>query len=176
MTITFIPTIVCIVGPSGSGKTTVARFMEKALDIPMLVSYTTRPMRDGEIDGIDHYFVTEGQMPLQTEMLAYTNFAGHHYWVSKEDIPYTGAGMCSYVIDEAGLIMLKEKFSDEFIIRSLFIERDIESLISQVGAERVQRDNERLSLPRESYDIIVENNGRIEDFLAECFKFYKQLI
>ena len=64
------PIIICIVGPSGSGKTTMARFLEKALDIPMLVSYTTRPKRPNEIDGVDHRFVTEDQMPSRDKMLA----------------------------------------------------------------------------------------------------------
>lgn len=171
----FIPTIVCVVGPSGCGKTTMARFIEKALGIPMLVSYTTRPIRDGEIDGVDHHFVTEADMPAQDQMLAYTNFGGYHYWMPFSEIPYEDVGICTYVIDEKGLQMLKEKFSEEFSIVSVLIKRDRELLEQQVGAERVQRDLDRITIPEEDYDVVIENNGRIEDFLAESLHIYTKL-
>ena len=72
-------TILAIVGPSGSGKTTLAEHLKDKLNIPVIVSYTTRPIRDGEIDGKDHHFVSEQDMPPHEKMLAYTKFGGYHY-------------------------------------------------------------------------------------------------
>lgn len=172
----FIPTIVCVVGPSGCGKTTMARFIEKAMGIPMLVSYTTRPKREGEVEGVDHHFVTETEMPPQDQMLAYTNFGGYHYWMPFTEIPYEDVGFCTYVIDEKGLQVLKEKFSKEFSIVSVLIKRDRKALEQQVGANRVKRDLERISIPEEDYDVVIENDGRIEDFLAESLHTYNKLL
>lgn len=45
-------------GASASGKTTVERLLEK-MGINRIISYTTRPMRDGEVDGVDYHFVSE---------------------------------------------------------------------------------------------------------------------
>lgn len=174
--IVFIPTIVCVVGPSGCGKTTMARVVEGALDIPMLVSYTTRPKRDNEIDGIDHHFVTEDQMPPKEEMLAYTNFGGYHYWMPFSEIPYTGTGVCTYVIDEKGLQMLKDNYSDQFNVKSILIKRNPELLIQQVGEERVKRDLDRITIPEEDYDNVVANNGRIDDFFIQSFNIFKKLL
>lgn len=171
----FIPTIVCVVGPSGCGKTTMARFIEKALGIPMLVSYTTRPKREGEIEGVDHHFVTEAEMPPQDQMLAYTNFGGYHYWMPFSEIPYEHPGICTYVIDEKGLQMLKEKYSDQFGILSILIKRDRALLEKQVGADRVQRDLARITIPEEEYNAVIENNDRVEDFLAESLHIYQNL-
>lgn len=172
----FTPTIVCVVGPSGCGKTTMARFIEKTLGIPMLVSYTTRPKRVGEIEGLDHHFVTEAEMPPQDQMLAYTNFGGYHYWMLLSEIPYEHPGICTYIIDEKGLQMLKEKNSDQFRIFSILIKRDKILLEKQVGTDRVQRDFSRITIPEEEYNVIIENNDRIENFFAESRHIYQNLL
>lgn len=172
----FKPTIICIVGPSGAGKTTMARFIERALEIPMLVSYTTRPQRPGEIQGVDHWFVPEDEMPPQEEMLAYTNFGGYHYWMPKQDIPYTEPGICTYVIDEKGLKMLVETYAEEFTIVAVLIKRHRRALIEQVGEERVNRDLERITIPEEEYQEVIYNGGPLEEFLAESTKIIRKYI
>jgi len=44
--------------PSGAGKTTLSRMLlEREPGLKMSVSATTRPMRPGEVDGRDYYFV-----------------------------------------------------------------------------------------------------------------------
>ena len=47
-----------ILGKSASGKTTILNDVLSKLEIPLLLSNTTRPKRDNEIDGIDYNFVT----------------------------------------------------------------------------------------------------------------------
>ena len=46
--------------PSGAGKTTLSRMLvAETPELQMSVSATTRPMRPGEIDGRDYYFVDQ---------------------------------------------------------------------------------------------------------------------
>ena len=47
-----------ILGKSASGKTTILNDVLSKLDIPVLLSNTTRLPRNGEIDGVDYNFVT----------------------------------------------------------------------------------------------------------------------
>lgn len=47
----------CVVGKSCSGKSTILNDVLSKLDIPVLLSNTTRPKRDNEIDGVDYNFV-----------------------------------------------------------------------------------------------------------------------
>ena len=48
-----------VAAPSGGGKTSLTRaLLEREPGILLSVSYTTRPPRPGEIDGIDYHFVT----------------------------------------------------------------------------------------------------------------------
>lgn len=61
-----------LVGSSGSGKTTLAR----ASGLKELVSWTTRPMRQGERDGVDYFFV--GQEEFDREpMVERVEFNGY---------------------------------------------------------------------------------------------------
>ena len=48
---------VILVGKSGSGKTTVSKNLEKMFGYKRVVTYTTRPPREGEINGVDYWFV-----------------------------------------------------------------------------------------------------------------------
>lgn len=47
----------CLVGKSASGKSTILREVLSKLEIPVLMSYTTRPPRANEVDGQDYNFV-----------------------------------------------------------------------------------------------------------------------
>lgn len=49
------PVIIAIVGTSGSGKTHMAEFLRNKLNIPTIVSYTTRPKRSWEKEGVEHH-------------------------------------------------------------------------------------------------------------------------
>ena len=50
----------CIMGKSASGKDTIFKrlIQDEMLDLKTVVSYTTRPMREGEQNGVEYYFVT----------------------------------------------------------------------------------------------------------------------
>lgn len=56
--------IFIIMGKTSSGKDTVFRHVMEGLSCPpkTVVSYTTRPRRPGEIDGVEYYFVTEERL------------------------------------------------------------------------------------------------------------------
>lgn len=50
----------CIMGKSASGKDTIFKRLvqDEALNLKTVVSYTTRPMREGEQEGVEYYFVS----------------------------------------------------------------------------------------------------------------------
>jgi len=49
--------MIILVGESASGKTTVAKLLQEKYGMKMITTYTTRPMRDGEVNGVDYYFI-----------------------------------------------------------------------------------------------------------------------
>lgn len=55
--------IFCIMGKSSSGKDTIyKRLMELFPEMKKITMYTTRPIRYGEIDGNEYYFVGEDRL------------------------------------------------------------------------------------------------------------------
>ena len=54
----------CIMGKSASGKDTIYKrlIQDETLGLKTIVSYTTRPMREGEQDGVEYHFVSEEKL------------------------------------------------------------------------------------------------------------------
>lgn len=75
--------LIVISGASGVGKGTVlSKMMEKRKDLSFSVSATTRPPRNGEVDGVHYYFVTHErfqEMIEAGEFLEYDVHAKHFY-------------------------------------------------------------------------------------------------
>ena len=73
--------------PSGAGKSTIARKLLAAdPHLEMSVSYTTRPIRKGEKDGVDYHFVdleTFRTMARNDEFLEWAHVFDHRYGTPK---------------------------------------------------------------------------------------------
>jgi len=75
-----------VAAPSGGGKTSLTRaLLEREPGILLSVSYTTRPPRPGEIDGVDYHFVTPERFAALTsagEFLECARVHGNWYATS----------------------------------------------------------------------------------------------
>ena len=126
------PTLICIVGETGSGKDTL---VNKAIeygnfDFRKVCSYTDRPMRDNETNGVEHYFITTEEFNKLKEernddILAYThiknesqsNYEGYQYMALNDELEKSHI----YIIDYKGLQFLKDKYSDTVHIVTVYI-------------------------------------------------------
>ncbi|MFG6176378.1 guanylate kinase [Halomonas sp. THAF12] len=55
-------TLFIVSAPSGAGKTSLVRELIESLDgIQVSVSHTTRPRREGEVDGVNYHFVDQAE-------------------------------------------------------------------------------------------------------------------
>ena len=160
-------TVITITGPSGAGKDTAARLFAKATGLPVVCSYTTRPMRPGERDGREHRFV-KSCTAQWADMLAYTRYGGYEYWTLRKQL---GDGGAVYVVDEVGLLCLEDRFPG-LCLWEVFVTAP-PSLIRKRGAsaERTGRDEGRKSLPLERYDRVIVNDGtpeRLREAVSEA--------
>ena len=76
-----------VTAASGAGKTSLVRaLLESDNQLRKSVSYTTRPARPGEEDGIHYHFVSQqkfADMLKQHEFLEHAEVHGHRYGTSK---------------------------------------------------------------------------------------------
>ncbi|MCC7240716.1 MAG: guanylate kinase [Acidobacteria bacterium] len=75
--------------PSGAGKTTLVEHLVQILpNLRMSRSYTSRPARDGERDGVDYNFVSRDEFQDMVRAGAFLEWAdvfGHCYGTAAED-------------------------------------------------------------------------------------------
>lgn len=110
----------CIVGKSASGKDSVARLLKERLGYKAVVSYTDRPMRDGETNGVEHYFVSRLEMDKLLErddILAKTEINGNRYCATATSMDLDTK---IYIIDPAGVEYLSPKAYDLGIKLTVF--------------------------------------------------------
>jgi guanylate kinase len=79
--------------PSGAGKSTIAKKLLAAeAELSMSVSYTTRPIRPGEVDGKDYHFVSLDrfrEMANNHEFLEWAHVFDNRYGTPKSDVFHT---------------------------------------------------------------------------------------
>ena len=72
--------LVIVSSPSGAGKTTLARRLLSEFhgQLSFSVSYTTRPIRKNERDGVDYHFVDDAQFTRMVEAGEFAEWAEVH--------------------------------------------------------------------------------------------------
>lgn len=75
-----VPLILC--APSGAGKSTLAKKLCAEFDLSFSVSCTTRPPREGEIDGVHYHFISKEDFEekvRQNEFAEWAQVHGNYY-------------------------------------------------------------------------------------------------
>ena len=163
--------------PSGAGKTTlVERLVEETPRLKMSRSYTSRPAREGEIDGVDYNFVTRARfeaMIAAGEFLEHADVFGHHYGTAAADTErlLAGGNDVVLVIDVQGARQVR-KCCAGGMIGIFVLPPSFETLERRLRGRSKDPDQairRRLATAREEigavaeYDYVVVN-----DTLAEC--------
>lgn len=82
--------LILISGPSGAGKSTfVHSLMESEPRLAFSVSTTTRPMREGETDGVDYDFVDEAgfdRLVAEDAFVEWAHVHKHRYGTRKKHV------------------------------------------------------------------------------------------
>jgi guanylate kinase len=84
------PLLIVISGPSGAGKDTILqRMKERELPFHFVVTATTRPRRENEIDGRDYFFVSKDEfarMIDEDELIEYAIVYGDYKGIPKQQV------------------------------------------------------------------------------------------
>ena len=114
--------LIVISGPSGAGKGTICKdLLEKHKNIHLSVSATTRQPREGEIDGVNYYFLSKEtfeQKVKENGFIEYANVHGNFYGTPKlnvEKMLEEGKDVI-LEIDIQGALQVKENFKEGVFI------------------------------------------------------------
>lgn len=114
--------LIVISGPSGAGKGTICKELLKNNDnLYLSVSATTRNPREGEIDGVNYYFLTRENFLKRVEendFLEYAEVYGNCYGTPKSNVEKMLEEGKDVIleIDIQGALKVKENFSEGVFI------------------------------------------------------------
>lgn len=85
--------VIILTGASSVGKGKIRDLLleDKDLNLMFSISMTTRPPKEGEVDGRDYYFVSFksfAEAIKNRELLEYTEFNGYYYGTPKNQIEF----------------------------------------------------------------------------------------
>lgn len=183
--------IFCIMGYMGSGKDTLVRNASEILGdkVKVLVSHTTRPMRKGEKEGREYYFIDNKEFLKMMEYNAFVENRKYNtkveedgkitdatwfYGLSVEEVESSEYGI--FIVDAEGFDQLKERYGRNVVV-PIFINVREEVLRERALArgdlaeevERRLRDdkarffNFRVNIVYKT----IKNEGNIEDATNE---------
>ena len=114
--------ILILSSPSGAGKTTLTRMLmqDKALDLTLSVSVTTRPRRSSEVDGIHYHFIDPREferMKKGGDLLEWAEVHGNGYGTPRapvEKVLSQGRDML-FDVDWQGARQVRERLGDDVV-------------------------------------------------------------
>jgi len=142
--------------PSGAGKTSLCKEVVNLVpDVHFSISYTARPARQHEINGVDYHFVSleEFQKMIDSgQMLEWTEIYGNFYGTSKASVEEYRSERKDIIfdIDHVGARRIKKAYPDSVTIFILPPSRDeLKERLTQRGTDTKEVIKMRLEKSRE---------------------------
>lgn len=171
-----------LTGPSACGKTEIAKLLIAKYNMKKMVTYTTRLMRVGEVDGVDYHFVSLEEfikMKENNEFVETTYYNNNYYGSRKKDISFDKV----VILDPYGVNIFSKVIGEEIITIFLNTPEDvrIQRMINrgdddQIIQKRIPNDRELFK--EENYakiDFVVQNHNIDLQILADSvYKIYQK--
>lgn len=170
-------------GPSGVGKSTLLRrLVRQVADLAFVISHTTRPPREAEVDGQDYHFVSDAEFDDLIRQGAFVEWAevhGRRYGTSAKALEGDDGRDLLIEVDVQGAEALRAKIPGAVTV---FIQppafADLESRLAGRGRDPVPEVERRLQTAREEigrasrYDhrIVNADKGEAVRALAELIE------
>ncbi|MGP1485588.1 MAG: guanylate kinase [Campylobacter sp.] len=177
--------ILLISGPSGSGKSTLLnRLLKDDENLYFSISSTTRAMRDGEIDGVNYYYVSEDEFKKDIDDGNFLEWACVHknyYGTPLKPIlnAFNEGKIAVFDIDVQGFNIAKSKFSD--IITSVFItttnKKELKKRLEKRGTDKPETiDNRLMNAVGEMEHILEYDYFLVNDDIETSYKNLKAIL
>ncbi len=161
---------IVVSGPSGVGKGTILKAVIEKVNGCYSVSSTTREPREGEVDGINYYFISKEEFEdkiKKGDFLEYNYYNNNYYGTLKENVlDRINEGIDVFLeIDVNGAHNIKKMFPDAILI---YIAppsmEELKRRLTDRGTEDIEKINQRLEIAEKElkeidfYDYVVVND------------------
>ena len=162
--------IVILVGESSSGKSTIASYMCDNYPYENIVTYTTRPPRDNEVDGVDYNFVSQEDFQ---EMIDNNQVIEYRTYNTVFGKWYYGSSDKAINLDKKDYIIVLTPDGAESFINHFGKENCIVFYIYAPVKVREQRAKERPNFDKAEWErrCITDREDFREDKIAHVAKF-----
>ncbi|HPM07636.1 MAG: AAA family ATPase [Bacilli bacterium] len=148
--------MIILVGASASGKTEIAKILARKYGIAKAITHTTRPMRDGEKDGLDYFFVSKEdfqKLLAENFFVEMTLYNENYYGCSKSQVSDNRA----VIVDPNGLKAF-QKLNDASVI-SFLVVADEEVRYQRMLTRGDKKENAIKRINNDRVDFSSENVG-----------------
>lgn len=153
--------IFCLIGPTGCGKTSLEGDLKKLLPLTKVISHTTRPRREYEINGRDYYYVSDEtfkELVRSDQMIEWAEYNGWMYGVHQDEL-----------VEGNDYLLVVEPHGYEQIKQSVGVENVVSIYIESTDKDRLVRALTRETDPNVD-EIIRRFISDKEDFKKEELK------
>lgn len=166
----------CLVGPTGAGKSTFCRHLAQDFeDIELSISATSRPPREGEVEGVDYFFISEDEFRQRVqrgEFFEWEETHGYLYGTLQSTVNQVieGASDVLFDVDIRGALDYKRKYPGQ-TVNILIVPPSIEVITDRVlerGEVSEEELTRRLHTARMEYRMVLDLAQRGEglDYLV----------
>lgn len=170
--------LVLLAGPSAGGKDTTSNILVSDFGYKRLITTTTRPIRDGEINDVTYHFVNEHaflDLLKKGKLLENMEFCNNLYGLNVEEIENFAKGT-----DKVGVLILtpsgikavedyvKEHNLKKLLLTKVFIDVSLNEQLNRLNQrlnndealvkERIKSDMEEIRIPVVNYNLIFNSS------------------
>ena len=176
--------MIILVGPSATGKSVVAKKLYDKYNIKKVVTYTTRPMRVGEINDIDYHFISveDFENKIKNNYFIETAIYNNNYYgTAYEDISKDKV----LIVEPNGANVYYEKLGEKIVIFYLQANEDERKKRMEIRGDSVENINKRLSSDLKYFnysnfthiDLIIQTeNKTIEEVCDIIIEYYRKVL
>lgn len=169
--------LVLLVGKTASGKDSIRKILIEKYGIKPVITYTTRPMRPGEEDGVTYHFVSDGIFDKMVEDNAFvetTSYKVANGSIWKYGTPIEGLdGDKVIILNPSGVKAIKS--NPKIDCKVFYIEATDGTISNRLrfrgdnkdeAARRIKADKFDFKNINKLYDFAIKNEGDISAEIA----------
>lgn len=173
-----------LVGPSASGKTEIVKMLINKYNMKKLVTYTSRPMRVGEVNHIDYHFLDRCDFEEKIKnnfFLEYVEYNNNYYGTSYEGLDpdkvviLEPSGLKHYIQEASDKIKICYIICSEEIRKDRMIKRgdSIENIEKRLASDDIIFNIELVALVDW---VVVNEDNTLEELTDLVYNFYKEYL